>query len=282
MLPKSRKTSAPVANPSLLLSWSGQTDRGRVRKNNEDAFLGLAVDAHEVRHLGKIGEAGSETADFLFAVSDGMGGANAGDFASRSAVEKITRLLPPLFKQRASGISAGFDDVLDEIFTEIHRAILYLGSSYEECAGMGATLSLCWFTPGWMHFGHIGDSRIYYFPSGGGIKQLTEDDTHVGWLFRTGAITEWEAKNHPMRNMLQKSLGADQQFLNPQLGVVGISPGDRFLICSDGVTDGVYDGQLLEFISGKHGRLSAAEHLVKEAVERSGRDNTTAVIVNVN
>lgn len=265
----------PEVSP-VHLAWSGHTDRGRVRKNNEDAFLGLAIDAQEVRHLGKIGEAGVENADFVFAVSDGMGGAMAGEFASRIAVEKITRMLPPLFKQSASGIAAGFTEVLEELFSEIHKALLYLGASYEECSGMGATLSLCWFSRQWMYFGHIGDSRIYYLPAAGGIRQLTHDDTHVGWLFRTGQLNEREAKNHPRRNILQDALGAGHQFVNPQVGAVGFEAGDRFLLCTDGVTDAIYNDQLPGLLEEGG---NAADHLVREAVARSGRDNSTALIV---
>ncbi len=270
-------------NPlSRRLSWSGHSDQGRVRKNNEDAFLGLALDAHEVRYLGKIGESEEEAVDLVFAVSDGMGGAQAGEFASRITVEKITRILPPLFKQRASGLSTGIEDVMESLFDEIHLSLLYLGSCYEECSGMGATLSLCWFTPEWMFFGHIGDSRIYYLPAAGGIKQLSEDDTHVGWLQRTGAINEREAKTDPRRNLLQKALGAGHQFVTPQVGAVGTAPGDRFLLCSDGVTEGLYESQLREILDEGAGKeLSPAHHLVTEAVARSGGDNTTAVIVAV-
>ncbi len=264
-----------------LVRWSGHTDRGRVRKNNEDAFLGIAIDAHEVRHLGKVGEADGTSVDLVFAVSDGMGGAQAGEFASRIAVEKITRMLPPLFKQRASGLTAGFEDVLEELFAEIHRAMLYLGSSYEECHGMGATLSLCWFTPEWMYFAHVGDSRIYYLPSTGVIKQLSEDDTHVGWLQRTGSINEREAKHHPRRNLLQKALGAGHQFVSPQLGSVGYGLGDRFLLCTDGVTDAIYNDQLPGMIADCTNARSPAHHLVDEAVTHSGRDNATAIIVTI-
>jgi protein phosphatase len=263
------------------LSWSGHTEQGR-RKNNEDAFLGLAIDAHEVRHLGKIGESEDESIDLVFAVSDGMGGAQAGEFASRITVEKITRMLPPLFKQRASGLSTGIEDVMEALFDEIHRALLYLSSCYEECSGMGATLSLCWFTPEWMFFGHIGDSRIYYLPASGGIQQLSEDDTHVGWLQRTGAINEREAKNHPRRNLLQKALGAGHQFITPQVGAVSTAPGDRFLLCSDGVTEGLYESQLREILDEGSKGSSPAHHLVTEAIAHSGTDNTTAVIVTIN
>ena len=176
------------------LRWSGHTDRGRIRPNNEDAFLCLQFDAQEVRYLGKIGNAYTHNVDFLFAVSDGMGGAKAGEFASRIAVDKITRLLPKSFKQSAAGLSTGFEDILTELYHEIHRSLLYLGASDPDCAGMGATLSLCWFTPGWMYFAHIGDSRIYYLPAGeDSVRQLTHDDTHVGWLLRNRQITEWQA-----------------------------------------------------------------------------------------
>jgi protein phosphatase len=263
---------------SVSLSWSGHTDIGGVRKNNEDSFLGLAIDAEEVRYLGKVGEAGTESADFVFAVSDGMGGAMAGEFASRIAVEKVTRMLPPLFKQNAAGIASGFTEVLEELFSEIHKALLYLGASYEECSGMGATLSLCWFARHWMYFGHIGDSRIYYLPAAGGIKQLTHDDTHVGWLFRAGQLNEREAKNHPRRNVLQAALGAGHQFVTPQVGAVGFETGDRFLLCTDGVTDAIYNDQLPGLLDEG---ADAADQLVREAVSRSGRDNSTALIVRV-
>src|SRR4051812_574315 len=106
------------------LQWFGRTDRGKVRKNNEDAFLGLGFDAREVRHLGKIGTGSLENMDFAFAVSDGMGGAKSGEYASRTAVEKITRLLPRSFRQTAAGLEAGFGDVLTELFAQIHRQLV--------------------------------------------------------------------------------------------------------------------------------------------------------------
>ena len=111
------------------LRWFGRTDIGRVRKNNEDSFLGLQFDAREVQRLGKLGDASTEQHDFAFAVSDGMGGALAGEFASRIAVEKITSLLPKSFHQSARGMDAGFGDVLHELYTQIHRALVYMGES---------------------------------------------------------------------------------------------------------------------------------------------------------
>ena len=260
------------------LRWQGGTDRGKIRPNNEDAFLCLQFDAQEVRYLGKVGEASTVGNDFVFAVSDGMGGAMAGEFASRITVEKVTRLLPAVFRQEAIGIETGHADVLEELFEQIHRALMFVGYSYEETAGMGATLSLCWFTSGWMHFGHIGDSRIYYLPKReGGIRQLSHDDTYVGWLFRNGKLNEREARTHPRRTVLQKALGAGHQFVDPQMGAVACEPGDRFLLCTDGLVDGLFDYQMAEFIN----QPDPARSLIRESLERAGRDNTTALVVEV-
>lgn len=94
--------------PSKGLQWSARTDRGTVRPNNEDAFIGLQFDAFEVHHLGAIGEGASDHLDFAFAVSDGLGGAMAGEQASRIAMQKITTLLPRSYRQSAVGLDSGF------------------------------------------------------------------------------------------------------------------------------------------------------------------------------
>ncbi len=275
----------PPQATSALIRWSGCTDRGKVRPNNEDAFLAMRFDGTEVHRLRKSGEASNALTDFAFAVSDGMGGALAGEYASRIAIEKITTMLPRSFKQSATGFATDYDDVLTELFGEVHKALVYLGASYEECDGMEATLTLCWFTPGWMHFGHIGDSRLYYLPANENkIKQLSHDDTHVGWLYRSGKINEREARTHPRRSVLQKALGGGNQFVDPQLGAVGYETGDIFLLCTDGLVEGLYDDHVVEILRDPESADSGATHaerLVKEAVEKSGRDNTTALTIEI-
>ena len=274
----SSASTSPLA-PRLL--WSGLTDIGKIRTNNEDAFLGIAFDGHEVRYLGKIGESSMASTDFVFAVSDGMGGANSGEFASRIAVEKITRLLPKGFRLSAQGMSSGFPDLIGELFSAIHRDMLKMGQAYEECAGMGATLSLCWFTPEWMYFGHLGDSRIYYLPKDGALTQVSHDHSQVGWMRRNGQLNEREARFHPRRNALQQALGAGHQFIDPHIGAVGYQSGDRFLICSDGLIDGLWDHRLEDILRSPVAGKTPAQQLVSEAVAESGRDNTTAVVVQI-
>lgn len=261
----------------LEIRWSGVTNPGRFRKNNEDAFLALNIDAREVRYLGREGEGSMEVSDYVFAVSDGMGGARAGEVASKIATEKITMLLPLSFKIEASRADSGFAEVLEEVFLETHASLIELGTHYEECRGMGATLSLCWFQPGWMSFGHVGDSRIYFLPQDGPMRQVSEDHSRVGRMLRLGRINEREARTHPQKNVLDQVLGGRTHKVDPQFGRVGCSAGDRFLICSDGLIDGMWDRRIDEMAR----QDLSADRLVDYAVSESGRDNTTAMLIEV-
>ncbi|MEN9285623.1 MAG: hypothetical protein RLZZ179_3116 [Verrucomicrobiota bacterium] len=274
----------PDDAPPCLVNWSGLTDRGRFRENNEDAFLALTFDAEGVRFLGKEGHGSLEEADFVFAVSDGMGGAKSGEFASRIAVDKITRLLPRSFHQRARGLPTGFSDILETLMHAIHDEMTSLGRIYEECHGMGATLTLGWFVPGWLYYAHIGDSRLYHLPASGGIRQITRDDSHVGWLRSTGKINEREARTHPRKNVLSRALGGGHQFAESQVGAVNCDPGDLFLFCTDGVIDGLWDRALLDTLrepDAAAAQQPPANRIVASAIAESGRDNTTAVVIGI-
>ncbi len=175
--------------------------------------------------------------------------------------------------------------MLAELFTQIHRALTFLGESYEECAGMGATLSLCWFTPGWMYFGHVGDSRIYYLPAAGGIKQLSEDDT-----LRRLALPQRQDQRargaQPSRARLSSKRRSARGIVRRPAGrrASACESGDMFLLCTDGVIDGLFDSGIADCIRAPEpadAALSPAQRLVKAALERSGRDNTTAIVVEV-
>lgn len=259
----------------LEVQWSCATDVGRFRKNNEDVYLALALDAEGGHHLGSEGVGTLDTVDLIFAVADGMGGARAGEFASRIAVEKITQLLPRFFRQ--GGGASHAEMVMTDLFRLIHMEIGVMGEAYPECEGMGTTFSLCWFSPGRLVTAHVGDSRIYRQRSNEVLEQLTADDSHVGHLLRSGQINEREARSHPRRNVLNKALGDGQQYIDPQTSVHEIAAGDRFFLCTDGMIDAMWD---------KHVSLALEEgtpapELVKSAVATAGRDNASAVVVGV-
>lgn len=265
------------------IRWWGLTDRGRFRKNNEDAFLGLTFDGREVFRLGREGECTFAQGDFVFAVSDGMGGARAGEFASQIAVDKITELLPHSFRLKATGFSRGGKDYLDELFTRTHQEMVNLGSAYEETSGMGATLSLIWFTPEQAYFGHAGDSRLYHLPKDHPIHQFSQDHTHVGWLVRQGKLTELQARNHPAKAALQMALGGKIRNVEPQLGTIRYEAGDWFVLCTDGISDGVSTRKIESLIrtpSPRDIEFSPPQRLLNEAAFTS-RDNMTAVVLQI-
>ncbi len=264
------------------LRWSGMTHPGRFRPNNEDSFLAMLLDKHGIRYLGKTGEASLASADFIFAVSDGMGGERSGEFASRIAMEKITLQLPKQFNLNEDRFASYSHEILLDLFVAIHADMLRLGRYDENCRNMGATLTLAWFRRGRVYFGHIGDSRLYYLPSAGGIQQVTDDHSHVGWLRRKGELNERQARMHPRKNILAQALGSGHQFLAPHIGICDYAPGDRFALCTDGVTDGLWDSGiegLLREPNAKQLLQSEAARLVLAAVAESGRDNATAVVV---
>jgi serine/threonine protein phosphatase PrpC len=273
---------ATEASTACDLSWWGLTDKGPFRKNNEDAFLALTFDENEVRLLGKEGEADFALGDFVFAVSDGMGGANAGEFASRIAVQKITERFPKKYRTEKMQQPGEPEAALERLIGWIHTEMLVMGNYYDECRGMGATLSLLWLTPGKAFFCHVGDSRIYHLKADGSMLQITHDHTHVGWLLREGKLNEREARSHDGRNMLQMVLGGKNTTINPQTGCIDLAPGDQFVICSDGLIDGLWDSSIRRILTDPPPRLAKlppARRLLDEALYESGRDNTTVMVV---
>ncbi len=271
-----------TSDSTLTIAWDALTHPGRVRPNNEDSFLALAFNHEEFYYLGKFGEAPVTEIDFIFAVADGMGGEKSGEYASRIVVDKITSILPKYFRKQRNNHTTECEQALQQVFEDSHRALSYLGSSYPECANMGATLSLIWITPTRVFYAHMGDSRIYRLNNAGELQQISHDHTHVGWLLRNGKISEREARVHPRRNALQRALGAGQQILNPQIGCLDHGTPEQFVLCTDGLTEGLWDRQIRMMLTSPDDRereLSPAKRLVEAAVEKSGQDNTTAMVI---
>ena len=266
-----------MPTPSQV-SWSALSHPGKYRKDNEDSFLALLVEDQQIQRLGKIGEAELNNRSFVFAVSDGMGGANAGEFASRIAVDALTRYTSsdPLPKE-----DEACHEFLKKLFQNIHEAINRQSHAYAECQGMGATLSLCLIQDDKLHYCHVGDSRIYrYAKDEEDIEALTQDDNHVGWLYKQGKITERQARIHPKRSSLQQVLGGKTQFLKPQVATLPIAGNDTFVLCSDGVVEGLANRALKRNATTAQpgDERTPAERIVLEAVDADGRDNTTALV----
>jgi PPM family protein phosphatase len=234
---------------SLALRYSATSDVGRVRKNNQDS--GFA-------------------SDHLLVVADGMGGAAAGDIASAVTVQTMRRLH-----------EAHPDDILGALAGAVQRANDRLGEIIEDdpsVEGMGTTVTAIIFDGDTMGLAHIGDSRAYLLRDGE-LSQLTSDHTFVQGLVDEGRITAVEARTHPHRSLLLRALDGRHD-AEPDLTTFGARPGDRLLVCSDGLCGYVDDeaiGRTLE-----HGTPdSAALELLQLALDAGGPDNITCVVGDV-
>ena len=237
----------------LLLEHHGVTDPGKVRKNNEDSLL--------------VGEGRDET---LFVVADGIGGFEAGEVASSIAVEVLKDVEP-------SGS-------LDGAIREANRRILAAARGDERFQGMGTTVVA-------MRFGgteeepisqisHVGDSRAYLL-RGGELKPVTEDHSLVAELVRSGDLTRAQASDHPQKNLITRALGAEEE-VDVDTTIIPVEPGDRLLLCSDGLSDMVPESRMLEILtSHPENPEGAARALVSAALQAGGADNVTVVVVDV-
>src|SRR5262245_36715924 len=247
-----------------VLKWGIRTDPGRIRQQNEDSVL---VDAH------------------MFAVADGMGGHKAGEVASALTVDKL--------KSRLGGAVGSLDDVLAAVVdanTEIFRA----ATENFDHQGMGTTLTGLFVikkatdaatgapagepTESFALI-NVGDSRTYLLRHGR-LRRVTMDHNYVQELINSGHITEEEARTHPRRNIITRALGIDPS-VRVDAWTLPIVRGDRFVVCSDGLSDEVHANEIHQIVTTVGEPQAAADELVRAANRAGGRDNISAIVVDV-
>jgi len=267
------------------LQMDALTDIGLHRRNNEDAWwigqVGGEGRSMEPGPAPLRAALGRGCTPALLLVCDGMGGASAGEVASQMAVAHVVReLARTAARLRTSAGAQG------AILSALKRANEAIGARAAEpgCEGMGTTLSLLCFTGGGEAFwGQAGDSRIYVC-RGGRLRQISRDHSPVGRLRQSGRISEADARRHPRRNQIDQHLGAPPGEFEPDIGAEAIRPGDVYLVCSDGLSDGLWDREIEEMLgamrSPEHVR-PAAQGLIARAKAASGRDNLTAAVALV-
>ena len=208
----------------------------------------------------------------LLAVADGVGGAAAGELASNAAIMKMVSL----DKRRLTGT---LEDELTDAVADANDLISFASLLEPRHSGMATTLTaVAMANDGRYLVANVGDSRTYLFRDGS-LAQLTRDDSLVQELIDQGDLTEIEARGHPQRSVVLRALnGSDQQPL--VLRALDAQPGDRLLLCSDGVSDYLTDEQLADLLEHDHAP-TAARLLVDAALEHGSRDNLTAVIADV-
>ena len=235
------------------------SDLGNVRKNNEDTGLFVRLADEGLRRM----------KGYLLLVADGMGGHLAGEVASQMAAEIVNR---EYFQQRDTiekSLLNAFQTANQQIFSESRQ--------HDRFRGMGTTCTVIVVHQHQLYFAHVGDSRAYLFKQGQFI-QLTEDHTYVRELLRMGEINEQDAARHPDRNLLTQAMGTKAE-LKVDLGrcVLPFDPGDRLLLCSDGLYEYCRETDFIQILSQPN-LADAADDLVHLAKFRGGHDNITVVL----
>jgi serine/threonine protein phosphatase PrpC len=271
----------------MFVELYAQTDVGRVRQGNEDNFLVLDLASSESwsgsdakkeppENFRRF-EVGSE--GLVLIVSDGMGGALAGDVASRMAVESVREMLTEEDEHKTDdqGADVPLVDCLRNATGYANYAIHRKSLEDPRCSGMGATLTAAAIAGETMDFVQVGDSRAYVI-RGDEIKLATKDQSLVQQLVDVGQITEEDAETHMFRNVILQALGA-QSDLTPVLSRVRLQRGDIMLLCSDGLSGKMRAEEMLQIVEASNGDLAAAcDALVREANKRGGEDNITVVL----
>jgi serine/threonine protein phosphatase PrpC len=225
---------------------TGMTDTGRKRRHNEDSFI---------------------IEPPLFAVADGMGGANAGEVASGMAVETL--------REEKSNDTAGERAVVSMI-QEANRRVYKRQTDDETASGMGTTMTLAVVEDSIVRFGHVGDSRAYLYRDGE-LRQLTEDHSLVGELVRSGKLSPEEAESHPQRSVITRALGTDPD-VDVDTFTIQTQPGDVFLLCSDGLYSMVGTDRILSLLRRHRNDLDAAAKAMIAAANRKGGDDNITVV----
>ena len=232
-----------------LAQVASLTDTGRRRRHNEDAYVCEPP---------------------LFAVADGMGGAQAGELASNLAAAAL----------RDEGSRGGGEERVDELIQEANRRVYERQTQDSSATGMGTTMTVALVEDGHVAIGHVGDSRAYLIRDRR-LEQLTEDHSLVAELVRSGKLSPEEAEGHPQRSVITRALGTDPD-VDVDTFSVETKPGDLFLLCSDGLTAMVDDETILREVERNRGDLTAASKaLVKAANKGGGDDNITVVFFEI-
>jgi len=270
---------------SMGVEWAARCQSGTRKPVNDDAWLAFASDIEGPVLLAESGQHPLHTHDLIFAVSDGMGGGNAGDAASKILLENISSIIPETFKTAAADFHPDYFAHLEKAISTVHEAINTTAAEDQKKKGMAATLALAWFTPENLYIANVGDSRIYLHRNneeGGETRLLSLDHTFAWRKMQRGEISEREYRAHPRRSALYEVVGGGHPSVTPHVAAFPYQPGDRFLICSDGIVDGLWEKHIhAAFLNEKHSPSELADSLMARAIENDGTDDTTLITLTV-
>jgi protein phosphatase len=242
----------------MVLKYSGLTDVGNIRELNEDNFITKRIGEHE----------------YIFIVADGMGGHKAGEIASYKAVNSFSKMISN--ERKDSNIIK----LLKNTAFKVNQLIVREGEIYPDRAGMGTTLSALYIMRKYAFIVHVGDSRIYRI-SKSKFEQVTEDHSTVNKMVKNGEITKEEARTHPKRHEITQSMGVFHEIEIDTLGPMKLQDGDKFLLCSDGVTDTLSDEVIKKELEKRTAPESICKSIISMVKKKGAPDNITTIIIEV-
>lgn len=241
------------------MEWFGLTDRGRRRPTNQDIYQ---IEVDELRECA------------LLVVCDGMGGANAGNVASRFAAKVFTeQAVPQLWEKKDSEER---QVLLLDALSLANSTVFTMSRSQPEYRGMGTTLVAALIQGSSTTIMNVGDSRAYLF-HGERLRQVTEDHSYVEELRRMGCISAEAARNHPQKNLITRAVGVEMQ-VPGDLFELSLADGDVLLLCTDGLSGMVDDAQIEHILQKEQTLDQMGEALLHQALENGGRDNITVAL----
>jgi len=252
----------------LKIFYAAASDRGRVRKNNEDAFL-------------------ADPALGIFAVADGMGGHAAGEIASRLALTTLQESLARAIQSQEAEFSPNQTAVISlpsallvNGIRTANQAVFHSSQEKEEYRGMGTTVVAVYFVDSSPVMAHVGDSRLYRIRTKK-IDQLTEDHSVIWEQYREGIIPKEALSSSPLKNIITRALGM-QPSVDVDVRELELEKGDLLLLCSDGLSDLVQDEELLKTVKNAAGDLNqACRDLIDLANRHGGKDNITVLLIQI-
>ena len=260
------------------VTWSSHTAQGTRHESNDDACLALEVGPDGGRPLAADGEALLEPSHLVLAVSDGMGGRSAGALASRLILAWVKRHAADLYRSFTEN-EEDTSPLLD-VLRSAHEGLNELAAADSKLKGMGATLTLAWLSPGRLNIGHIGDSRLY-LRHGGDSHQLTRDHTAAWSQFNAGTLSELAYRNHPRRSALYDVLGSGHDHIHPQIASHPLEDGDRLLLCTDGIVDGLWQRGVATELASEAPPTAVASDILGRVRENTADDDATLIVADL-
>ena len=282
VLEKDKGAPPKCENGIVRATWAAASRQGKTHKANDDFWLALRINEQGSVKADAVGETLLDPEHLVLAVSDGMGGNAAGELASR--------LIMAWIRKHAAQLYATADDDaemakrLRTLAEEAHQGLNKVAArDLAALKGMGATLSLVYITPCKVHFAHIGDSRIYLAePSTGEPPRALTTDHNYAWRdWKAGKITEVSYRMHPRRSVLYDVMGGNHPKISPQIGSLPLTLPARFLLCTDGVSDGFWEKHFVGAMEAKSRTKELCSEVLEKAYEACGNDDTTLIVTDL-